>query len=139
MSFFTKKNTVLLKVLYDRQEKTQTLKSLPKANIEKFKKNYPLYILTSPFVSGSGELLSYTLKHLNKAVVIGNKTMGVAAISTQYKIEDLLSIEVPIAIPLNPVTNANWEGEGVIPDIEVNSAQSFDIAYKVAKSHLGYF
>ena len=137
MSFFVESNTILSKIKYSRQEKVQTLFSSETLDFDHFKQNYPVYILTSAHVSGSGEFFSYTLKHLSKAVIVGEQTMGVALISRLQKVNEFISINMPIAIPIHPVTKTNWEQEGVVPDFKVDASLSFDLAYKLAKEHLG--
>jgi len=139
MSFFVEPNTILAHVLYDRQTKTEVLTSAANSSNGRFKRDFPVYILTSAFVAGTGEFFSYTLKHLDKALIIGEKTMGVAYISRKHKIDKFISINMPIAIPVHPVTKTNWEQEGVFPDISVDAELSFDVAYKLAKEHLKLF
>lgn len=139
MGFFVKHNTTLSNVLYNRQENTEILKSSKKLGFAHFKQDYPVYILTSAFVSGTGEFFSYTLKSLKKAVIVGERTMGVALISKTHKVNELISINMPIAFLTHPVTNTNWEQEGVVPDVYVEANLSFDTAYKLAKEHLGLF
>jgi hypothetical protein len=65
--------------------------------------------------------------------------MGVALISKTHKVNELISINMPIAFLTHPVTNTNWEQEGVVPDVYVEANLSFDTAYKLAKEHLGLF
>lgn len=137
MSFFVAQKTVLANVIYEKQELRETLVASQNLGFERFKDNFPLYILTSSFVSGSGEFLSYTLKHLNKAVIVGENTMGVAYISKSKEINEFININLPIAIPIHPLTHSNWEQEGVIPDYPVEAKLSFDVAYNLAKNHLG--
>jgi len=139
MSFFVEQNTILSKVLYNRQESTETLTSSKILGFDHFKQGYPVYILTSAFVSGTGEFFSYTLKNLNKAVIVGEKTMGVALIAKKHKVNEFISINMPIAFTINPVTKTNWEEEGVVPDVNVDANLSFDVAYKLAKEHLELF
>jgi hypothetical protein len=136
MSYFVEANSTLIDVQYAKQQKTQTIKSVITAGNGHFKRNYPVYILTSPFVAGTGELFSYTLKHLNKAVIVGKPTMGVALISQKKKVNEFVSIEMPIAIPIHPKTQTNWEQEGVVPDYDVQADYSFDFAYELAKETL---
>ena len=139
MSFFIEQNTILTNVIYDKQTKTKVLKSAPNLSNDRLKHNFPVYILTSAFVSGTGEFFSYTLKHLGKALIVGEKTMGVAYISRKLRVDQFISITMPIAIPMHPVTKTNWEQEGVVPDFDVNADLSFDMAYKLAKEHLNIF
>lgn len=136
MSYFVKENTQLSSVLYDRQKNTKNL-TAKNLGSERLKNNYPVYILTSAFVSGTGEFLSYTLKHLDKAVIIGEQTMGVAYIVNTLKVNEFISVSMPIAMPSHPNTHNNWHQSGVVPDYKVDAKRSFDIAYQLAKQHLG--
>ncbi len=139
ISFFVEENTVLSEVLYDKQNKSEILRASENNGSDKFKHNFPIYILTSAFISSSGEFLSYTLKHLEKAIIVGEETMGVAYVMQKQKINDYISINIPIAIPLHPTTNTNWAQTGVIPDLDIAANLSLEAAHKLAKQHLGIF
>jgi C-terminal processing protease CtpA/Prc len=41
-----------------------------------------------------------------------------------------------VARAINPVSGTNWEGCGVIPDIEVPAADAFDTAYRATLEHV---
>lgn len=139
MSFFVDEGTILSEILYDKKSKRKLLKATKNNVNDKFKDNFPIYILTSSFISSSGEFLSYTLKHLGKAVIVGEETMGVAYVLKKQKINNYISMNIPIAIPFHPKTNTNWSFTGVIPDIETSAKLSLDEAHKKAKSYLGRF
>ena len=139
MSFFAKENTLLSEVFYDKQSQSKMLLSLENIGHDNFRDNFPVYILTSSLLSGSAEFFSYTLKHLNKAVIVGEETMGVAYILQKQKINAHFSLNMPIAIPIHPKTLSNWEGIGVIPDIPVAADLALDAAHKKAKEHLHIF
>jgi hypothetical protein len=139
ISFFVEEKAILSEVLYDKQNKRKTLRSLENSSSDKFKHNFPLYILTSSFLSNSGEFFSYTLKHLKKAIIVGEETMGVAYVLRKHKINNNISLHMPIAIHLNPNTKTNWAEIGVIPDVYTNSSLSLDKAHKMAKQYLGIF
>lgn len=137
MSYFVEVDTPLSQVLYEKQNKTELISAIERPKSAHFKQNYPLYILTSAFSSSSAELISYTLKHLGKAVVIGEQTMGTALIVQQREINSCLNISMPIAIPIHPKTKTNWQDNGVSPDIESSAKLSFDIALQLARENLG--
>ncbi|MCJ8319204.1 MAG: S41 family peptidase [Colwellia sp.] len=139
MSFFAKEDTILSEILYDKQNKRKILRALENHGNDKFKHNFPIYILTSSFLSSSGEFFSYTLKHLGKAVIVGEETMGIAYVMQKQKINDYISLNIPIAIPLHPTTNTNWAEIGVIPDLHTTANLSLDAAHKLAKEYLGVF
>lgn len=136
MSYFFIPNVKLAAIHYEQATKTEQLLSLEMATPKTFIHDYPLYILTSAFVSGAGEFLSYTLKHLDKAVIIGEPTMGVAHLSKAFAIGSYLRISLPYATTEHPVTKSNWEGQGVMPDYNVKASKSNEYAQKLARKYL---
>ncbi|PKG83172.1 hypothetical protein CXF85_11605 [Colwellia sp. 75C3] len=139
MSFFIKEGTILSEILYDKQNKRKRLRAFENSGNDKFKHDFPIYILTSSFLSSSGEFFCYTLKHFKKAVIVGEKTMGIAHVLQNQKINNYISLNIPIAIPINPTTHSNWEKTGVTPDLDVAANLSLDAAHKMAKQYLGIF
>lgn len=89
-----------------------------------------LYILTSGQTVSAAEELAYDLKHLDRAVIVGEKTRGAAHPARNYSLPSLnLSLSIPYGRAINPVTGTNWEGVGVEPDIRVESPKAFHVAY----------
>jgi len=136
MSYFIEPNTLLSEMRYQRNEQQFDMYSLKGIGNSNFKRNLPVYILTSAFVTSAGEFFSYTMQQLNKAVIVGEPTMGVASWSQNMAINDEILITLPVAIPINPITHTNWEETGVIPDFEAKSDASFALAFKLAKATL---
>ncbi len=132
MSYFVEPETLLSHVVYQQEENNQALSVIDNIKSPYRNKNYPVYLLTSSFVSGTGEWFSYTLKQLNRAVIVGEKTMGVATLVQTQHINEQLNMTLPIALHINPVTKTNWEDEGVIPDHEIDAKQSVNAAYNLA-------
>lgn len=85
-------------------------------------------ILTSAGTHSAAEEFSYNLKHLKRATVIGETTMGGAHPGKFMPVNDRFVLFVPYGRSTNPITNTNWEGVGVIPDIEVNAADALAVA-----------
>lgn len=81
----------------------------------------PIYVLTSGRTFSGGEELAYDLKHTNRAVVVGEVTRGGANPTELVTINPNFSMSVPYMRSVNPVTQTNWEGTGVQPDIQVKS------------------
>jgi hypothetical protein len=51
---------------------------------------------------------------------------------------DLFTLCVPHRRSVHPVTGGNWEGVGIVPDIDVEAADSeaSDLGYDLAKKEL---
>ena len=43
---------------------------------------------------------------------------------------------VPFARAINPVSKTNWEGVGVMPDVEATAAEALDKAHQLAREQL---
>jgi len=89
----------------------------------------PVYLLTSHETFSGGEDLCYSLQAQGRAQVIGETTGGGAHPTRMVPISSTLTIAVPFARSINPVTGTNWQGTGVVPDIAVPAAQAYDVAY----------
>ncbi len=79
----------------------------------------PVYVLTSSRTFSGGEEFTYDLQQLKRATVVGETTGGGAHPMASHRIDDHFLISVPFARPVNPVTQTNWEGVGVAPDVKV--------------------
>ncbi len=134
MSHFIESDTLLSKLNYQKQGQQGIHETIAGVGTGEFKNRFPIFILTSSHVSGAIEYFVYTMKHLERAVIVGEQTMGIANFSHYYELENSLMIKLPIAKPINPVTRTNWESFGVTPDYEINGHDSFDVAYSLAKS-----
>ena len=96
----------------------------------------PVSVLTSERTFSGGEDFAYTLQALGRAEVIGGTTGGGAHPTRVFPISHAVHIAVPFARSVNPVTGANWQGTGVVPDIAVPEAEGLDVAYAKALRHV---
>jgi C-terminal processing protease CtpA/Prc len=96
----------------------------------------PVYVLISGVTFSAGEEFCYNLQALGRATLIGQTTRGGAHPTRFFPITPTLEITVPIARAINPVTGGNWEGTGVVPDIEVPAEEALATAYRRALEHV---
>lgn len=90
--------------------------------------NIPVYVLTSNNTFSGAEEFAYNLQTRKRAVIIGETTLGGAHPAKIFYILDNLVLKLPIARAINPITNTNWEGTGVIPDITVKEEDALETA-----------
>ena len=81
----------------------------------------PIYVVTSSRTFSGGEELAYDLKHANRAAIVGEVTRGGANPTNLERINSSFTVSVPYIRSVNPITQTNWEGTGVQPDIHVKS------------------
>lgn len=128
-SYFFDETPVLLSDFYERKTDTKTqLFSFAKV-AGKRSTNKPIYILTSKQTFSAAEAFAYTLKHLDKAVVVGEITAGGANRTKRINLNDEFTISVPYIKSIHPITKTNWEGKGVQPNIKTNENEAFVYAY----------
>jgi hypothetical protein len=95
-----------------------------------------VYFLTSKDTISAGEGFVYDLQNLKRVTVIGETTSGAANPGFEYRISEHFFMFVPMGRAINPITNTNWEGKGVKPDIEVPAEQALRTAHLMALQKL---
>ncbi len=130
-SFFFGEKTHLNSLYWREGDQTRefwTLDSLPGERMP----DTPVFILTSAYTFSGAEEFSYNFQPRNRATLVGETTGGGANPGGTEAINDMLSIFIPTGKAINPVTNTNWEGVGVTPDVNVPADSAFDVAYRLA-------
>jgi hypothetical protein len=112
----------------DRTEQYWTLPYVPGRRDQ----TRPVYILTSAHTVSGAEEFCYNLKNLKRATLIGETTGGAAHPGRGYPITEHFGVGIPTGRPINPITGTNWEGTGVLPDVEVPAEEAFKVAHIAA-------
>ena len=68
---------------------------------------------------------------------MGEVTRGAAHPSEEVVVNDYFRVSVPFRRSENVVTGTNWEGVGVIPQIEVAADEALEAAVKDARQRTG--
>lgn len=76
----------------------------------------PLYILSDGRTGSAAEFFTYTLQAFGKAKVVGQPTAGAAHMNSYYPLNHNFRISISTAVPVNPITETNWEKKGIQPD-----------------------
>lgn len=94
-----------------------------------FGSDFPLYILISNKTFSAAEEFSYNFKQLKRATIIGQSSKGGANPWQWFELGDGFRAAIPVSMAVNPISKTNWEGVGVIPDINVASESALTHAY----------
>jgi C-terminal processing protease CtpA/Prc len=132
-SYFFGEKTHLNSLYWRKGNRTQefwTLDELPSERMP----DVPLFVLTSKYTFSGAEEFAYNFKTRKRATIVGESTGGGANPGGPIEINELFSINVPTGRAINPITQTNWEGTGVLPNIKTSSTNAFDKAYLLAKS-----
>lgn len=92
----------------------------------------PVYVLTSRNTFSGGEEFAYNLQVLKRATVIGEITGGGAHPVKPFRLNEHFEVLVPFARAVNPLSNENWEGRGVMPDVVVSADSALKRAHLYA-------
>lgn len=93
----------------------------------------PLFIITSNRTFSAAEEFSYNMQTQKRATLVGQTSGGGANPGGTRPINEKLSVFIPTGKAVNPITNTNWEGVGVIPEVEVVQENVFEKAHELAK------
>jgi C-terminal processing protease CtpA/Prc len=130
--FFPGSESVHLTDVYRRTTgRTQQFWTLPYVPGERYL-DRPVYVLTGPVTFSGAEDLAYNLKVRGRALLVGERTRGGAHPTGYYPLTEHITVTVPYARSINPVTGGDWEGAGVAPDLAVPAQDAFDAAYQHA-------
>jgi len=98
----------------------------------------PVYLLTSAHTLSAAEELAYDLQALKRATIVGETTSGQAHATFEARIDDHFEILLPSGRTLNPVTGADWEGVGVVPDVKVPASDALSTAQRLLREKLAH-
>jgi hypothetical protein len=137
-SYFFDEQPIVLKQLYsrdtDRIDEIWTERELSGKRIGAHK---PVYVLTGERTFSGGEALAYELQAHGRAVVVGVRTRGGAHAAWPYPVEGGFVLRVPRWRSSDPITGTNWEGIGIVPDIDVPEEEALETAHRLALEKLG--
>ena len=91
-----------------------------------------VYVLTSERTASGCEALAYYLKHHGRATIVGEKTMGAAHSVGTFDLAHQFRAFIPRERPISPVTGSNWQGTGVLPDLEAAAGDALAEALRLA-------
>jgi len=130
-SYFFNKPTHINSIYWkdrDRTDEFWTREKVPGMKMSEI----PIFVLISKNTFSGAEAFAYELQALKRATVIGEPTVGAANPASTWVLYKNLRISIPFGRAIHPVTQSNWEGSGVKPDIEVPADQALTAALELA-------
>lgn len=97
----------------------------------------PVYILISRKTFSAAEALAYDLQALKRATIVGEPSGGGANPFEYRRVHENFVLWSVTEKSVNPITNGNWQGVGVQPDIAVPSERALEAALEDLRSRQG--
>lgn len=112
--------------VYDRPTNTTTeLWTRSPARAKKYGGKKDVVVLISRRTAGAAEAVAYTLKHLRRAIVVGERSAGAPVKAQKFRIAGSdFYVTVPVARFLSPITGKSWEVSGVSPTVNVATRET---------------
>lgn len=129
VSAFTPAGAPIYNVFHDR---TGTEEESPGEFYAQPRLTVPVYVLVSGRSGSAAEAFPYTLQAARRATIVGETTGGAANPGGFVPIPGGFMVFISGGSPVNPITGTNWEGTGVIPDVQVASADALSRAHGLA-------
>jgi C-terminal processing protease CtpA/Prc len=96
-----------------------------------------VYVLTSQQTFSAAEQFAYDLKNLGRATIVGRTSGGGAHPTQPVQVDPRFTLNLPWARSVSPVTQSNWEGVGVRPDIDVPVHKALEASLAAALAPAG--
>ncbi|MFK7923493.1 MAG: S41 family peptidase [Bacteroidia bacterium] len=96
--------------------------------------NVPLFLVTSSSTFSAAEGFSYDLQVYKRATIVGEITRGGANPGGFEVVNEKLQVFIPDCKVVNHITNSNWEGVGVIPDVQTSAEEALAKAIALAQA-----
>uniref|UniRef100_A0A674ARG4 Retinol binding protein 3 n=1 Tax=Salmo trutta TaxID=8032 RepID=A0A674ARG4_SALTR len=127
ISYFSDPEPLIhIDTVFDRPSNTtKELWTMSSIMGERYGKQKDLIVLTSKRTMGAAEAVAYTLKHLKRANIVGERSAGGSVKVEKIRIGDSgFYITIPVARSVNPITGQSWEVSGVSPSVNINAKEA---------------
>lgn len=118
---------VHIDTVYDRPSNTtKELWTVGSVRGRKYGRKKDVIVLISRRTAGAAEAVAYTLKHLNRAIIVGERSAGGSVRVQKFRIAGSdFYMTIPVARSTSPITGKSWEVSGVSPTVTVVAREAF--------------
>jgi retinol-binding protein 3 len=127
LSYFFKQSSLPLLSIVPRSGDNIVYKTIV-AGVSYRNESLPLYVLVSGSTFSAGEAVPFILQERHRATIIGETTAGAANPESPWPLTSSLSVTIPFGHIKSAVLRANWEGDGVHPDVTTSRGEALNIA-----------
>lgn len=110
--------------------------TLDKLDGKRYGGKKPVIILAGAGTKSAGEDFAYTMQAMKRATVVGERTWGGAHPTRPYRLGEHFLALIPARRTISPITQTNWEGVGVIPDVAAKPDDTLAVARDLLQRQL---
>lgn len=92
----------------------------------------PVFVMTSNRTFSGAEEFSYNMQTQKRATLVGQTTGGGANPGGTMPINENLNVFIPSGRAINPITQTNWEGTGVVPEVQTTPEATYETTLNLA-------
>lgn len=132
--FFSNKDLPLYKYYYYEKNRKKIVREmwlLPAVPGNRLA-DIDIYILTNNATFSAAEWMSYSLQNLKRATIVGEQTAGGAHPVDRKILANGFSINIPFGEVKDPITQLDFEGKGVTPNVASKSKDALNRAHILA-------
>jgi len=119
---------------YDRPSKTREWALTPAwVPGRRYGIGRPVYVLISKRTFSAAEGFAYDLQALRRVTVVGERSGGGAHPFKYRRVHRHFVLSLAEGRSINPITGGNWQGTGVVPDVEVPADRALETALTLAR------
>lgn len=118
-------------LLIESRGQQKSMPVLGELDWPRYSERKKLVILINNRTFSAPESLAFSLQEIGRALVVGSSSAGGAHMTDRpLKVCDGYELGIPNKRPVSRFTGKNWEGTGVIPNIESNDLKAIKVALK---------
>lgn len=94
----------------------------------------PVFVLISKRTFSAAEGFAYDLQALHRVTVVGERSGGGAHPFKYRPVHPHFVLSLAEGRSINPITGGNWQGTGVVPDVDVPADRALETALTLARN-----